>query len=172
MKMNSDCGWLDTAWPMPRHELRPQMADTTVQSEGVWHSCRMTTPQHVIVTGANRGLGLVLTTKLVARGDQVTATVRALPIAASSVLATFQALHPTRLQIHACDMTKPESIGAFATAMQAHAITGLINNAGVWGDHQRADVACSNSSTPLMPEAVDNFFHIAAARCRGDRWAY
>lgn len=99
----------------------------------------MAKPQHVIVTGANRGLGLALTTNLVTRGDQVTATVRALPLDSGSALATLQALHPTRLQIHACDMTKPESISAFAVAMQAHDIAGLINNAGVWGDHQRID---------------------------------
>ena len=99
----------------------------------------MAKPHHFIVTGANRGLGLALTTALVTRGDQVTATVRALPLDARSALATFQALQPTRLQIYACDMTKPESISRFAAAMQAHDIAGLINNAGVWGDHQRID---------------------------------
>ena len=99
----------------------------------------MSEPRHIIVTGANRGLGLALVTKLVARGDRVTATVRALPLDPTNALAKLHAAAPTQLDLHACDMTKRESIAEFVATMQAHNITGLINNAGVWGDHQRID---------------------------------
>ena len=99
----------------------------------------MATPRHIIVTGCNRGLGLELVTKLVARGDQVTATVRTLPLDPSNALAKLHAAQPTQLHLHTCDMTKGESIRAFAASMQHHAIQGLINNAGVLGDHQGID---------------------------------
>ena len=99
----------------------------------------MSEPRHIIVTGANRGLGLGLVTKLVQRGDQVIATVRTLPLDPSSALVLLHALHPAQLTIYACDMGQPEQISAFAAAMQPHNIAGLINNAGVWGDHQSVD---------------------------------
>jgi NAD(P)-dependent dehydrogenase (short-subunit alcohol dehydrogenase family) len=89
----------------------------------------------MVLTGANRGIGLELARQLLARGDQVDATVRD-PERADAL----RALDPGdgRLRIHRCDTGDGASIAALAASLGDVAIDGLINNAGVWGGpHQR-----------------------------------
>jgi NAD(P)-dependent dehydrogenase (short-subunit alcohol dehydrogenase family) len=79
---------------------------------------------HVVITGANRGLGLALTQTFAGRGDSVTAGCRN-PANASELAATGAAVLPL-------DMESESSIDAFATAASANGVVDVvINNAGL-----------------------------------------
>jgi NAD(P)-dependent dehydrogenase (short-subunit alcohol dehydrogenase family) len=80
---------------------------------------------HVIVTGANRGIGLELVKQLLARGDHVEATCRRPREAA--------ALRATDSHVHAVDITDGDSVAAFAHSLAGEPIDLVINNAGVSG---------------------------------------
>jgi len=86
----------------------------------------------VIVTGANRGIGLELVRQLAARGDEVIAAVRE-PTRAAALVELGG-----RVSIRTCDVASSDSIQAFALALGDAAVDLLINNAGTYGgEHQR-----------------------------------
>lgn len=85
----------------------------------------------IVITGANRGIGLELTRRYLERGDHVEAAVRR-PDAAAE-LAALAGAAGGRLRIHACDVTDTASVRAFADALGDVAVDVLINNAGVMG---------------------------------------
>jgi len=86
----------------------------------------------ILITGANRGIGLGLTRHLLARGDTVDAAVR------DPDAAHLRQLGPTRLHIHACDVADATSVDRLAAGLGDAALDAVINNAGVWGgEHQR-----------------------------------
>jgi len=76
----------------------------------------------VLITGANRGIGLALTQHYVARGDEVIGVCRA----PSSALEKSGAR-----VIGQVDVTEHASLEALAAALQGEHIDVLINNAGV-----------------------------------------
>jgi NAD(P)-dependent dehydrogenase (short-subunit alcohol dehydrogenase family) len=79
---------------------------------------------NVIITGANRGLGLEFARQVLARGDVAHAGVR--DPAHADALAGL----PGRLTIAACDVTDDASVRAFAAAAR-RPVDVLINNAGI-----------------------------------------
>lgn len=81
---------------------------------------------HVVVTGANRGIGLELVRQLLARGDRVEAACRR-PDEAHELCATGA-------RVHAVDVSDGASVAEFARALGDAAIDLVINNAGVYGD--------------------------------------
>ncbi|MFS8069968.1 MAG: SDR family NAD(P)-dependent oxidoreductase, partial [Byssovorax sp.] len=83
----------------------------------------------IVITGANRGIGLELVRQCLARGDSVIATARN-PEGAREL----QSLAGTsrELTVLACDVGDDESVRAFAARVTAP-IDVLINNAGVMG---------------------------------------
>ena len=81
---------------------------------------------NVIVTGANRGIGLELVRQLIARGDQVEATCRH--------PGDAHELQATGARLHAVDVADGASVVAFAAALGDTPIDVVINNAGVFGD--------------------------------------
>jgi NAD(P)-dependent dehydrogenase (short-subunit alcohol dehydrogenase family) len=90
----------------------------------------------VVVTGANRGIGLELARQCVLRGDEVEAAVR--DAGGAGALHTLGG--GGRLRVHACDVGDGASVAAFAAALGDGAVDLLINNAGVWGGaHQSVD---------------------------------
>lgn len=82
---------------------------------------------NVIVTGANRGIGLRLARLLVERGDEVTGTCR----------MASDGLIELGVRIEQLDLTDPVSIEAFARRID-EPVDLLINNAGVL-DHDDVD---------------------------------
>jgi NAD(P)-dependent dehydrogenase (short-subunit alcohol dehydrogenase family) len=82
----------------------------------------------LVITGANRGIGLELTRQYLARGDSVLAGVRT-PERAGELAALVE---PSggRLRIEACDVASETSVRSFATAV-TEPVDLLINNAGV-----------------------------------------
>jgi NAD(P)-dependent dehydrogenase (short-subunit alcohol dehydrogenase family) len=79
----------------------------------------------VVVTGANRGIGLELARQLAARGDSVVAAVRD-PSRAGRARALERAL------VFPCDVTSDASVAAFADSLTGP-VDVLVNNAGVLG---------------------------------------
>ena len=77
----------------------------------------------VLVTGANRGIGLAITRHLSARGWDVYATARS--EGALAELGTMPGVHPTRL-----DITDRASLDALAAQLPAE-LDGVVNNAGI-----------------------------------------
>ena len=85
----------------------------------------------VLVTGANRGIGLELTRQYAARGWKVIATARK-PTEATE-LAALASKSEGRLIIEALDVTDLAAIDALAAKYQGQPLDVLFNNAGITG---------------------------------------
>ena len=87
--------------------------------------------QRILVTGANRGLGLEFTTQLLARGAHVVATCR--DPGKANALNRLAGEHPGRLHVFPLDVTQPATIAELVheTALVFDGLDLLINNAGV-----------------------------------------
>ena len=88
--------------------------------------------EHVLITGANRGLGFEFTRQYLVRGAQVFAGCRQ-PTAAIS-LRTLQTKYPQRLSIVALDVSDAGAIQAAHEMVhsQTESLDILINNAGIY----------------------------------------
>jgi len=76
----------------------------------------------VLVTGANRGIGLELCRQLAARGDEVIATCR----------RAGQAMDPKQLRIiENMDVSDESSLTDLVSSLDGQAVDWLINNAGI-----------------------------------------
>lgn len=82
----------------------------------------------IVVTGANRGIGLEFARQLVDAGDFVIAGARK-----PDEARALQELAGPHLEIHALDVASDASVSAFASAVGERAVDVLINNAGVGG---------------------------------------
>ncbi len=85
----------------------------------------------VVVTGANRGIGLELCRQLAERGDDVVATCR-------RTSAELDALGVSVL--HAIDVANPASIESLAKQLHGRTIDWLINNAGILSNETLDDL--------------------------------
>jgi NAD(P)-dependent dehydrogenase (short-subunit alcohol dehydrogenase family) len=78
----------------------------------------------VVVTGANRGIGLAIATKLAARGDEVHGTARS-PKDATELAAL------RGVAVHALDVRDDASVVALARSLGPGGVDVLVNNAGI-----------------------------------------
>ncbi|MBI1682993.1 SDR family oxidoreductase [Caulobacter hibisci] len=85
----------------------------------------------VLITGANRGIGLEHVRQYAAAGTEVIATCRD-PAAATELQAIADA-HPGKVRIEALSVNDPASVAAFGERLKGVAIDVLINNAGTYG---------------------------------------
>ena len=88
--------------------------------------------EHILITGANRGLGLAFTRQYLEQGAHVFAGCRK-PAAAPS-LHTLQARYPQRLSLVALDVADDDAIRTAHDAVhsQTDRLDVLINNAGIY----------------------------------------
>jgi NAD(P)-dependent dehydrogenase (short-subunit alcohol dehydrogenase family) len=89
----------------------------------------------VLITGANRGLGLEFARQYAEDGARIIATCRE-PARADALQRLAQA-HP-KLSVHALDVTDGGAIEALARATASEPLDILINNAGIIGSEGRA----------------------------------
>lgn len=82
----------------------------------------------VLVTGANRGIGLKLAQRYVERGDTVIATARSLDAAAD--LKALAQSAGGRLTLLALDVTSEKSCADLGAALAGQGLDLLVNNAG------------------------------------------
>jgi NAD(P)-dependent dehydrogenase (short-subunit alcohol dehydrogenase family) len=94
-----------------------------VRGEPSMSAC-YTSTMRIVVTGANRGIGLEIVRQCAARGDEVFAGARD-PDHAHALLAL-------RASVFRCDVADDASVRAFAFAVEGP-IDAVINNAGVIG---------------------------------------
>ncbi|OZB04079.1 MAG: short-chain dehydrogenase [Idiomarina sp. 34-48-12] len=115
--------------------------------------------QHIVITGANRGIGLALATQFKQRGDSVTAVCRK---ASSELKALGVSI------IENIDVTNPDSITELSQHLSGKTIDTLINNAGLLEREQLGELATStieaqfkvNAMGPLLvTDALRNNLH-------------
>ena len=90
----------------------------------------------ILITGANRGIGLALVEAFAGRGDRVIATVRK-PEHLES-LAAVMAQHPDRIEVHHLEVTDAASLAAPAERLAGRPIDVVINNAGTKGPERQS----------------------------------
>lgn len=106
----------------------------------------------VLITGANRGIGLELARQYAQRGWNVVATARA--PAEAGELRAIAAKHPA-LVIEALDVTDHAQIDALAAKYKGRPIDILINNAGISGGHENAKLGQMNYDAYYRVHAVN-----------------
>lgn len=111
----------------------------------------------VLITGANRGIGLEFTRQYLERGERVLATCR--DPAAATELQMLSKTFP-ELKLLQLDVADNQSIAAFPQKLPGEAVDIFINNAGVYGPRDGKfgnikgkdwlDVLQVNSVAPLL----------------------
>ena len=84
----------------------------------------------LLITGANRGIGLEFCNQYAAAGDRVLACCR--EPGKADALNKLAARHPGLIELHALDVTDHAQIEQLASTLADEAIDLLINNAGVY----------------------------------------
>lgn len=85
----------------------------------------------ILVTGANRGLGLEFVRQYAAAGDRVIAACRT-PVKADALVA-IAAASGGRVTVHPLDVTEEGSVAAFKSVLADQPIDIVIANAGTYG---------------------------------------
>ena len=92
--------------------------------------------QTIVITGANRGIGLALSREFTEKGWHVIATCRN-PSSASALQALA---NKGQLEIFQCDVSSASETAALCDALSGKPIDVLVNNAGIMGgEHQDLD---------------------------------
>ena len=89
---------------------------------------------NILITGANRGIGLEFTRQYLARGERVIACCRN-PEQATAL----QSLQCGELEILPLDVSDQESISSLSSALTGRKLSLFINNAGIYGANQGLD---------------------------------
>lgn len=107
----------------------------------------------VLITGANRGIGLALVKAYADRRDKVLATVRASSDRAE--LDAFVETHSKWVEVLEMDVSDPAEIGRVRRKLEAEPIDVLVNNAGISGPDRQ-------SATDMDFEGLTETFNVNA----------
>ena len=121
--------------------------------------------QRVLVTGANRGLGLEFTRQLLARGDRVYATCR--HPGRALALTSLAAAHPGHLHVLPLELDKERSIAELAreTAALTDALDVLVNNAGMLVSGERFGSLAAKALNETFASNVTGTVLLTQALC-------
>jgi NAD(P)-dependent dehydrogenase (short-subunit alcohol dehydrogenase family) len=110
--------------------------------------------RRVVVTGANRGLGLEFARQLVAAGDEVVATTRSPKVADD--LNKLASTSDGRCTVVRLDVADPADVAAAARQIgeRFEALDLLVNNAGIWSAPGEAERVSAGALAELRPEPV------------------
>lgn len=112
--------------------------------------------QHILITGANRGLGLEFTRQFLERGERVFATCRR--PASADELQELKGAYPDTLFIVELDVDEAEAISRSEQFVRSHAerLDLLINNAGVYmaRSHAAGEQPSEHPGTLAFDEAL------------------
>jgi len=117
--------------------------------------------QTILITGANRGIGLELARQAAARGDRVVATARR-PGAAGALSAL--ASGSAEVEVHGLDVTRPEELEGIAAAVR-RPVDLVICNAGQYlarGGIEDPDYSAEAWERTLMTNVAGVFFTVRA----------
>ncbi|TLX45183.1 short-chain dehydrogenase [Pseudoalteromonas phenolica] len=101
--------------------------------------------KHVVITGANRGIGLEFAKQYLAQGFEVTAVVR-------KPSTELQALSVNIIE--GVDVSESDDVARLASALQGKAIDVLINNAGIFENESLANMDFEAINAQLQINAV------------------
>jgi NAD(P)-dependent dehydrogenase (short-subunit alcohol dehydrogenase family) len=116
--------------------------------------------RRVVVTGANRGLGLEFTRQLAAAGDEIVATARQ-PKTADE-LNKLASTSGGRVSVVRLDVADPADAEAAALHVgeRFDGVDLLINNAAIWTAPDQPDRAGSGPLADLRPDAVADVLRV------------
>ena len=101
--------------------------------------------KHVVITGANRGIGLEFAKQYLAQGFEVTAVVRK-PSAELEELSVNV--------IEGIDVSQGDDVARLASALSGKAIDVLINNAGIFENESLANMDFESINAQLQINAI------------------
>ncbi|MBL6735029.1 MAG: SDR family oxidoreductase [Shewanellaceae bacterium] len=110
--------------------------------------------KHILITGANRGLGLEFTKQYLAEASHVTATYRQSSTAVA--LHELQAQYPNSLSLVKLDITAETDCQQLGDMMRDQSIDVLINNAGIADadGHQFGELNTKNWQQVMLTNAI------------------
>jgi len=118
-------------------------------------------PQTILITGANRGIGLALTQRYLGQGERVIATCRN-PNKAEALKALEK--DNGNLSILPLEVTDETSIAALACTLNGNTIDVLINNAGILSGvdpyHSSSDQDPSQALDSFDPDGFEKILKI------------
>lgn len=115
----------------------------------------------ILVTGANRGLGLEFVKQYAERGWRVIATAR--DPAAAPELTALAAAHP-QVSVESLDVGRRDDIRDLAQKLSGQAIDVLLNNAGWLGDRGKQSFATLDYETFEEVLRINTFGPLAMAQ--------
>jgi len=101
--------------------------------------------QHIVITGANRGIGLALATQFKQRGDKVTAVCRKASEALKALGVSI---------IENIDVTNSDSISKLSRQLSGQSIDILINNAGLLEREQLGSLSTATIEAQFKVNAM------------------